>query len=124
MLREIGYRWDSHPGRSCLGCSRRHSGAIGEDLRAVSRGLVLLRRQHRQHQQHQLLLPLCDRVVPACSDGDEGVKERGRIPSRSRTGPYYERLQCEVSGHGLNKTRGNGEGVNDSFLHCGPGLPP
>lgn len=52
-----------------------------------------LRRLHRPHQLHQLLLPLRDRVHLACCDGDEAVNGRGRIPSRSRTGLYYERLQ-------------------------------
>lgn len=93
MLRGSGYRWGSHLGCSCLGCSHRHLGAIGEDLRVVSRGLVLLRRLHRLHRLHQLLLPLRDRVHPVGCDGDEAVNVRGRIPSRSRMGPYCERLQ-------------------------------
>lgn len=97
MLRGSGCRWDSHPGCSCLGCSRHHLDAIGEDLHVVSLGLVLLQ---RPHQLHQRLLPLCDRVRPACSDGDEAGNVTGRIPSRSRMGLYYERLKSEISNHG------------------------
>lgn len=102
MLRGSGCRWDSHlgcscHGCSCLGCSRHHLDAIGEDLRAASLDLVLLR---RLHQLHQLLLPLCDRVRPACFDGDEAVNGRGKILSQSRMGPCYERLKSVVRSHG------------------------
>lgn len=121
MLRGSGYRWDSHPGCSCLGYSRRHLGAIGEDFRVVNRGLVLLRRLHRLHQ---LLLPLRDRVHLACCDDDEAVDGRGRIPSRSRMDLYYERLQSEISCHGLDKTRWKERETDYSFVHCGSVLFP